>query len=227
MRDQKVILAPSILSADFSRLGEEIETIEKAGADIIHLDVMDGKFVPNITIGPGVVSSVRQCTDLPLDVHLMIEDPDRYIDSFIEAGADMVSLHIEAAVHLHRSLCRIREGGAKSGVAVNPATDLDGLRYILDDIDFVLIMSVNPGFGGQAFIPSSLEKLRDLSEMLSRSRSDVMVQIDGGIGPENAGEVVAAGAQILVAGSAIFNNPPYKDVMNRIRKSALGDCQTC
>ncbi len=219
MRDQKVILAPSILSADFSRLGEEISAVEKAGADIIHLDVMDGKFVPNITIGPGVVSAIRKCTDLPLDVHLMIEDPDRHVDSFIEAGADMVSVHIEAAVHLHRTVCKIREGGAKSGVALNPATDINGLRYIIDDIDFILIMSVNPGFGGQAFIPSSLEKLRNLSEMLSRFGAEVMVQVDGGIGPENAGEVVAAGAQILVAGSAIFHNPPYKDVMNRIKKA--------
>ncbi|MEE8319148.1 MAG: ribulose-phosphate 3-epimerase [bacterium] len=219
MKDQKVILAPSILSADFSRLGEEIAAVEKAGADIIHLDVMDGKFVPNITIGPGVVSAVKECTSLPLDVHLMIEDPDRHVDSFIKAGADMVSVHIEAAVHLHRTVCKIREGGAKSGVAVNPATDINGLRYIIDDIDFILIMSVNPGFGGQAFIPSSLEKLRNLSEMLSRVGAEVMVQVDGGIGPENAGEVVAAGAQILVAGSAIFHNPPYKDVMNRIKKA--------
>ncbi len=219
MRDQKVILAPSILSADFSRLGEEIAAVEKAGADIIHLDVMDGKFVPNITIGPGVVSAVKECTGLPLDVHLMIEDPDRHVDSFIKAGADMVSVHIEAAVHLHRTVCKIREGGAKSGVAVNPATDINGLRYIIDDIDFILIMSVNPGFGGQAFIPSSLEKLRNLSEMLSRVGAEVMVQVDGGIGTENAGEVVAAGAQILVAGSAIFHNPPYKDVMNRIKKA--------
>ena len=219
MKDQKVILAPSILSADFSRLGEEIAAVEKAGADIIHLDVMDGKFVPNITIGPGVVSAVKKCTSLSLDVHLMIEDPDRHVDSFIKAGADMVSVHIEAAVHLHRTVCKIREGGAKSGVAVNPATDINGLRYIIDDIDFILIMSVNPGFGGQAFIPSSLEKLRNLSEMLSRVGAEVMVQVDGGIGPENAGEVVAAGAQILVAGSAIFHNPPYKDVMNRIKKA--------
>ncbi len=219
MKDQKVILAPSILSADFSRLGEEIAAVEKAGADIIHLDVMDGKFVPNITIGPGVVSAVKGCTSLPLDVHLMIEDPDRHVDSFIKAGADMVSVHIEAAVHLHRTVCKIREGGAKSGVAINPATDINGLRYIIDDIDFILIMSVNPGFGGQAFIPSSLEKLRNLSEMLSRVGAEVMVQVDGGIGPENAGEVVAAGAQILVAGSAIFHNPPYKDVMNRIKKA--------
>lgn len=219
MKDQKVILAPSILSADFSRLGEEIAAVEKAGADIIHLDVMDGKFVPNITIGPGVVSSVKECTGLPLDVHLMIEDPYRHVDSFIKAGADMVSVHIEAAVHLHRTVCKIREGGAKSGVAVNPATDINGLRYIIDDIDFILIMSVNPGFGGQAFIPSSLEKLRNLSEMLSRVGAEVMIQVDGGIGPENAGEVVAAGAQILVAGSAIFHNPPYKDVMNRIKKA--------
>lgn len=219
MKDQEVILAPSILSADFSRLAEEVAAVEKAGADIIHLDVMDGKFVPNITIGPEVVSAVRKCTNLPLDVHLMIEDPDQYINSFIEAGADMVSVHIEAAVHLQRTLSRIREGGAKSGVALNPSTDAGTLRYVLDDIDFILVMSVNPGFGGQSFIPSSMEKLRNLKSMLTEAGSDALIEIDGGIGPENAGEIVAAGASILVAGSAIFKNPPYKDVINRIRES--------
>ncbi|TNF45871.1 ribulose-phosphate 3-epimerase [bacterium] len=215
----KVLIAPSMLSADFSRLCEEIETVEEAGADMIHLDIMDGHFVPNITIGPGVVASLRKCTDLPFDCHLMIENPEQYIQAFADAGANMISVHVETAVHLNRSLDLIREHGAKAGVVINPATSLNGLHYVIEDLDYILVMSVNPGFGGQKFIPSTLQKLRDLAALLVDLGSDAMVQIDGGIGPQNAGKVIDAGARILVAGSAIFHHPPYKEVIKRLRDS--------
>ncbi len=205
MNEKKILIAPSILSADFSRLGEEIAAVEEAGADMIHLDIMDGHFVPNITIGPGVVSALRKCTDLPFDCHLMIENPDQYIPAFADAGADMISVHVETSVHLHRSLGLIRKHGAKPGVVINPATPVHGLSYIVEDLDYILLMSVNPGFGGQEFIPSTLKKLEDLTAILK----------DRGSG--NAGEVIDAGARILVAGSAIFHHPPYREVIDQLR----------
>ena len=203
MNEKKILIAPSILSADFSRLGEEIAAVEEAGADMIHLDIMDGHFVPNITIGPGVVSALRKCTDLPFDCHLMIENPDQYIPAFADAGADMISVHVETSVHLHRSLGLIRKHGAKPGVVINPATPVHGLSYIVEDLDYILLMSV--------------KKLEDLTAILKDRGSEVMIQLDGGIGPGNAGEVIDAGARILVAGSAIFHHPPYREVIDQLR----------
>jgi len=216
----RLLIAPSLLSADFGRLCEEIAAVERAGADIIHLDIMDGHFVPNITIGPPVVAKLRGCTSLPFDAHLMIENPDQYIGAFTDAGVDMISVHIESQIHLQRSLALIREGGAKAGVVLNPATPIDGLRYILDDLDYILIMSVNPGFGGQAFIPAVTGKLRDLSAMIKETGKELPVELDGGVGPDNTAEVTAAGASILVAGSAIFGHPPYEDVIRRMKEEA-------
>jgi len=221
MLDGSVQIAPSLLSADFSRLCEEIAKVDRGGADMIHLDIMDGHFVPNITFGPPVVAKLRSCTDLPFDAHLMIENPDRFIEPFVDAGVDMISVHLEAPGHLQRTLALIRDKGAKAGVVLNPATSIEGLRYILDDIDFILIMSVNPGFGGQAFIPSTIQKLQDLSGMLDDAGKQIPIQLDGGVGPDNTGEVTSAGARILVAGSAIFGNPPYEEVIRQMREAAI------
>jgi ribulose-phosphate 3-epimerase len=200
----EVLVAPSILSADFSRLGEELAAVEQAGADWIHLDVMDGRFVPNITIGPLIVRAARAATRLPLDVHLMIVEPERYVADFVEAGADLISVHVEASPNLDRTVHRIRELGAKAGVVLNPHTPEDAVRYVLDAVDVVLVMSVNPGFGGQRFLPSALAKVRSLRAELDRRGLAARLEIDGGIVPENAAEVVAAGVSVLVAGSAVF-----------------------
>ncbi len=197
-------IAPSILSADFSRLGEEIRAVESGGATVIHVDVMDGKFVPNITIGLPVVRSLRKATPLTLDAHLMIDEPGRYAAQFAEAGADMVSVHVEADVHLQRTLTAIREAGAKAGIAINPGTPLSALEEALPYADFVLLMSVNPGFGGQKFIPTSLDKLRRLKDMIFQKGLSVRIEIDGGIDENNIAEIAAAGAEIIVAGSAVF-----------------------
>ena len=215
---KKVKVAPSILSADFSRLGEEIRAVEAAGADIIHIDVMDGHFVPNITIGPLIVQAARKVTKLPLDVHLMIENPELYIADFAKAGADYLTVHAEAAYHLHRLVQSIREHkGVKAAVSLNPATPLEALDYVLGDLDMVLIMSVNPGFGGQAFIPSQLDKIRALRKRIDDRRLDLEIEVDGGVKTDNAAEVAAAGADILVAGSAVFGAKDYAAAIKGIR----------
>ena len=215
---RKIKVAPSILSADFSRLGEEIRAVEAAGADIIHVDVMDGHFVPNITIGPLVVQAARKVTKLPLDVHLMIENPELYISDFAKAGADYLTVHAEAAYHLHRLVQSIREHkGVKAAVSLNPATPLEALDYVLSDLDMVLIMSVNPGFGGQAFIPSQLDKIRALRKRIDDRRLNLEIEVDGGVKTDNAAEVAAAGADILVAGSAVFGAKDYAAAIKGIR----------
>ena len=211
---QQFMMAPSILSADFSRLGEEIMAVENAGADIIHIDVMDGHFVPNITIGPLVVASVRKITDLPLDVHLMIADADRYIDDFAKAGADWITVHVEACPHLHRTVSRIKELGKKAGAVLNPATPLGTLDEILADVDLVMLMSVNPGFGGQSFIRSSLNKIKTLKNMIEDRGLEVGIEVDGGVSPATIKDVAGAGANIFVAGSAVFGQQDYaKEIM--------------
>lgn len=197
-------IAPSILSADFTKLADEIAAVEAGGASVLHVDVMDGHFVPNITIGLPVVKSLRKATKLTIDTHLMIEDPSVYAVKFVEAGADMVSVHVEADVHLQRTLVAIREAGAKAGIAINPGTPLSALEEALPYADFVLLMSVNPGFGGQSFIPTSMDKLRRLKRMITERGLDVRIEIDGGIDAGNIAEVVASGAEIIVAGSAVY-----------------------
>jgi ribulose-phosphate 3-epimerase len=197
-------LAPSILSADFSRLGEQVKEVAQAGADYIHIDVMDGHFVPNITIGPMVVSSVRKNTSLPLDVHLMISDPDRYLTDFKQAGANIITVHVEATRHLHRTVQTIKALGLRAGVSLNPATPRTSLDEILPFVDLVLVMTVNPGFGGQKFIPETLGKIKSLSNRIQKLRLNVEIEADGGIGPDNAREIVDAGANVLVAGASIF-----------------------
>ena len=199
-----VEIAPSILSADFTRLGEQIEAAERGGATIIHVDVMDGHFVPNITVGLPVVRSLSRATRLPLDAHLMISEPGLYAEQFVEAGAQMVSVHIEADPHIHRTLASIKKGGAKAGLVINPATSLGAIEEALQYADYVLVMSVNPGFGGQKFIPASLEKVRRLRRMIEERGLSTRIEIDGGIGPDNIAEAVAAGAEIFVAGTSVF-----------------------
>jgi ribulose-phosphate 3-epimerase len=202
-----VQIAPSILSADFANLGRDVAAVERGGAALIHVDVMDGHFVPNITIGVPVVKSLRKVATRPLDVHLMIEHPDRYIEDFVKAGAAMVSVHVEAVPHLQRTLALIRSTGALAGAVLNPSTPAGSLEDVLDDLDFVLVMSVNPGFGGQSFIPHSLDKLARVSQVLSRARRPIPIEIDGGIGADNIAQVVAAGARIIVAGNAVYGTP--------------------
>ena len=212
-----VKIAPSILSADFSRLGEEIKAVEQAGADWIHIDVMDGHFVPNITIGPLVVEAVRKVTELPLDVHLMIEDADKYIKDFAQAGADILTVHVEACPHLHRTIYHIKEQNVRAGVVLNPSTPLSSLEEVLHEIDMVLLMSVNPGFGGQTFISSLLDKTMNLKEIMGQYEHEFDLEVDGGIKVENAGEIKEMGANVLVAGSAIFNSKDYKKAIQQLR----------
>ncbi len=211
-------IAPSILSADFLKLGEEIKAAEEAGADMLHIDIMDGHFVPNMTIGPFIVESIRKITSLPLDVHLMIEEPDAYIKDFIKAGADYLTVHIEASVHLHRTVQEIKEGGVKAGVSLNPATSLWGLEHILPDIQLVLLMSVNPGFGGQKFIPQMIDKIRTLKKFIGEKNLATLIEVDGGINIDNAKDVASAGADILVMGSAFFHSGNYKAIIKRVKK---------
>lgn len=213
-------LAPSILSADFARLGEQAKAALAGGATLLHVDVMDGHFVPNITIGPPVVASLRKATDAPLDVHLMIEDPDRYIPAFAEAGADWISVHQEACRHLHRTLELIKSHGAQAGAVINPATPVDTLSDVLDVVDFVLVMSVNPGFGGQKFIAGSLGKMRRLAALRSERGLDFRIEVDGGIAMDTITEAVRAGAEILVAGNAVFGSGDPRANVEKLLKSA-------
>jgi ribulose-phosphate 3-epimerase len=201
----KATVAPSILSADFTRLGEQLAQVERGGAGVVHVDVMDGHFVPNLTLGPVVVKSVRRATKLPLDVHLMIENADRYVDAFIDAGANWVSVHVEALPHLHRTIRHIKGRGARAGVVLNPSTPIGSLEEILPEADYVLVMSVNPGFGGQSFIPSSVDKIRRLKKTIDERRLSTQIEVDGGVDAGNARALVEAGAQVLVAGSAVFD----------------------
>jgi ribulose-phosphate 3-epimerase len=217
---KKFLIAPSILSADFSCLGEEIKAVEAAGADLIHIDVMDGHFVPAITIGPLVVKAARKVTKLPLDVHLMITEPDRYIEEFAEAGADWITVHAEACIHLHRTLTAIRNLGKKAGVVLNPATPLSALEYVLEEVDLVMLMSVNPGFGGQSFIPSTLDKCRKLRALLDQVNPAAGIEIDGGISPKTIKAMAEAGANIFVAGSAIYGQPDYAAVIQVMKELA-------
>ena len=206
-------IAPSILSADFSKLGEEILAVEAAGADWIHIDVMDGHFVPNITIGPGPIQSLRKITRLPFDVHLMIENPERYIDSFADAGSDVITVHVEAARHLHRIIAHIRERGIKAGVSLNPATPFVQVEPILNDIDVLLIMTVNPGFGGQKFINNALPKIRKAREMVNSTAPNVAIEVDGGVTLHNIKSIAEAGADIIVAGASVFGSGNYKQTI--------------
>lgn len=212
-----VKIAPSILSADFSKLGNEILEVEKGGADFIHVDVMDGHFVPNITIGPLIVEAIRPITKLPLDVHLMIENPDQYIEAFAKAGADYITVHVEACRHLHRTVQHIKSFGVRAGVVLNPATPVDSIQHIIRDLDMVLLMSVNPGFGGQKFISEVLPKIREVKEMAIQKGVNIEIEIDGGVNPETAKLCMEEGATVLVAGSAIYNESDYSKAISLIR----------
>ncbi len=217
-----VLIAPSILSADFAALGNAIAAVERGGADLIHVDVMDGHFVPNITIGPPVVKSIKRVARVPLDVHLMIEEPDRYLDAFAEAGAAMISVHVEVLPHLHRTVHAIKALGVKAGVVLNPSTPVVMIEEIAGDVDYVLVMSVNPGFGGQTFIPRSESKVREVRALLDRAGNQALVEIDGGIDQRNVARVVAAGARMIVAGSAVFHTPDPERATRELKAAAIG-----
>ncbi len=212
-----VKISPSILSANFANLGEEVRTISKAGADYIHIDVMDGSFVPNITIGSDVVKSIRNYSDLPFDVHLMVQNPDIHLENFASAGADIITVHSEATIHLHRTIQKIKSLGKKAGVSIIPSTNENVLNYILEDIDLILVMTVNPGFGGQKFISSQLKKIENISNKIAKLNKKIDLEVDGGINQENAKRVINCGANVLVAGSFIFNNQNYSDAINNLR----------
>jgi ribulose-phosphate 3-epimerase len=212
-------IAPSLLSADFGRLAEEIRAVENAGADLLHVDVMDGRFVPNITIGQPVVAAIRRCSALPLDVHLMIVEPEKYIEDFAAAGADIITVHAEATPHLQRAVARIRELGKKAGVSLNPSTSLSAVEWVLSDVDMVLLMTVNPGFGGQAFLPSMTGKIELLRSQLARTSLPVDIQVDGGIKADNVAEVVRAGANVIVSGSGIFGTKDYAKTIARMKEN--------
>lgn len=215
----QVVVAPSILSADFARLGDALHMLGNAKADWIHVDVMDGMFVPNLTLGPPIIEALRPHSNLPFDVHLMIEKPDRYLEDFRDAGADIITVHVEACTHLHRTLTEIRRLGCKAGVSLNPATPVSVLENVLDELDLILVMSVNPGFGGQKFIPQSLEKLRQLKQMIGTR--PIWLEVDGGIAPKNAADVRAAGANAIVAGSAVFKSNDIPGTIQALRGQAL------
>lgn len=210
-------IAPSLLSADFGRLAEEVGAVEKAGADLLHVDIMDGRFVPNITIGPPVVAAIKRCAKLPLDVHLMIVEPEKYIEAFADAGADILTVHAEATPHLQRAVARVRELGKKAGVSLNPSTSLSAIEWVLTDIDMVLLMSVNPGFGGQEYLPSMTGKIELLRSQLVRSGLPVDIEVDGGIKTDNVAEVVRAGANVIVSGSGIFKTKDYGKTISKMR----------
>jgi len=222
MSQRGICIAPSILAADFSRLAEELESIERGGADWVHVDVMDGRFVPNITIGPFIVEAVRRATSLPLDVHLMIVEPERYVEDFVRAGANCVGIHVEACPHLHRSVAQIREAGARACVALNPGTPAQAVEAVLGDIDQVLVMTVNPGFGGQKFIESTLAKVETLRAWVDSRGLDVRIEVDGGIGSETIGRAAAAGADVFVAGTAVFGAEDRAAAIAELRASAAG-----
>ena len=215
-------IAPSILASDFSKLGEEIAKVEQAGADMIHIDVMDGHFVPNISIGPPVVKCLRKITKLPFDVHLMIDNADLFIDSFIEAGADILSVHIEGNPHIHRTIQHIKQKGVKASIALNPSTPLNSLEWLLDDLDMVLIMTVNPGFGGQSFIEEMTGKVREFKRMVQQKGKKIDIEVDGGIDTENVYRITEAGANVLVAGSTVYKAPDTAQIVRSLREKAYG-----